>query len=261
MKTLSLIVLVMISSTAVFADDSTPTLATLRSIIKDCYSANLKMAPLENFQVNGHELNAAQAKNVQWIGECVVPFLPGTREQRAEVAARTTWWALREGVLDRTGARLFGYSNCHEHGKDRIRTSQPGYNCGTNIWQVGMAAGQVANYSKELYVQKTEQVISALHPSLNDTALLGWTASLAGYEEKSSTHRAIVSSTGRVKRSWLLRNPLVGFLLVEKLEVYGECLKDKKKWCFNGNYPAAKNFSRTEKGMRQAIADLKRYFL
>lgn len=262
MKLLNLMILIAISSLGARADDSKSTsLATLRSILKDCYSSNLKVAPLEGFQVNGHALNPSQAKNVQWIAECVVPNLPGSREQQAEVAARTTWWALREGVLDRTGARLFGYSNCHERGKDQLRTKQPGYNCSTNIWQVGMAAGQVANYSKESYVKRTDQVISALDPSLNEAALLGWTASLAGYEEKSPTHRSIVNSTGRVKRSWLLRNPLVGFLLVERLEVRAECLIDKKKWCFSGNYPAAKNFSHTEKGMRRSIADLKKYFL
>lgn len=211
--------------------------------------------------MNGHVLNAPEARNVQWIGECVAPFLPGTPDERAAVAARTTWWALREGVLEMTGERLFGYSNCHENGKDRHRTTQPGYNCGTNIWQVGMAAGQVANYSKELYAEKTEEVLSNLHPALTDTALLAWTASLAGYEENSSSHKSIISSTGRVKRSWLLRNPLVGFLLVEKQEVKGECLTDKKKWCFSGSFPAAKKFSGSVKGMNKSIADLKRYFL
>lgn len=257
MKFLPLMVLIALSNSMVLADES----PVLRSILKDCYSANLKIAPLEKFHVNGHLLNPSQAKNVQWIGECVVPFLPGTREERAEVAARTTWWALREGVLDRTGDRLFGYSNCHENGRDQLRTKQPGYNCSTNIWQVGMAAGQVANYSKELYAKKTEQVLSNLDPSIDEGDLLGWTASLAGYEKNSPTHRSIVSSTGRVKRSWLLRNPLIGFLLVERLEVNAECLKDKKKWCFSGNYPAAKKFSGNEKGMRRSIADLKRYFL
>lgn len=262
MKVFYLAVLIAISSFSAMADESTTSSsATLRSILKGCYSSDLALLPLEGFRVNGHVLNASEAKNVQWIAECVVPFLPGTPEQRAEVAARTTWWALREGVLERTGARLFGYSNCHENGKDQLRTKQPDYNCSTNIWQVGMAAGQVANYSKELYAKRTAQVISALHPSLDDAALLGWTASLAGYAEGSAPHRTIVASTERVKRSWLLRNPLVGFLLVEKQEVVAECLIDKKKWCFSGNYPAAKNFSGTEKGMRRSIADLKRYFL
>lgn len=233
----------------------------LQSILKDCFSSDLKMSSLKNLFVNGHVLNESEAKNVQWIGECVVPFLPGTREQQAEVAARTTWWALREGNLELTGKHLFGYSNCHEKGKDRLRTNQPGYDCGTNIWQVGIAGGQVANYSEKQYATKIDQVLSSLHNSMNESALLAWAASLAGYDEKSTERKAIISSTGRVKHSWLLRNPLIGFLLVEKQEVTAECIRDRKKWCFNGNYPAAKKFSRSVTGMNKSIADLKRYFL
>ena len=238
-----------------------PPAVDLASILKECYQADLGLPVKTNLKVNGHVLNATEAKNVQWIGHCVVPNLPGTAEKRADVAAKTTWWSLREGILDRSGTDAFRYANCHERGKDRIRSTTPLYNCPTNLWQVGIAAGQVMNYSAAEYSEKAALVGPNLDPKTDEDALLRWSATLAGFGEGTPAFKGILAAKGRVRNAWMLRNPLVGFLLVAKQEVENECLKGSHKWCTSGNYPAAVRFSHTRAGMKKAIADLKKIFL
>ncbi len=237
--------------------------SALRSILKDCYSgASLPASQGGALKtLNRGKLSTSEATNLRWIKNCVVPFLPGTPETRALLAAQVSWWSLREGVMGFEGKKLFGYANCHENGEDTYRTKQPLYNCGTNIWQAGVAAGQVMNYSAAFYAAKTRATIAELSPQVTERQLLEWSATLAGYPAGTGTHRAIVSSKGRVKRSWLMRNPLIGYLVTAQQEVVKECYQQKKRWCFAGSFRSAKLFGNSSAAMDRTIGQLQSYFL
>ena len=242
--------------------DEASSSSELKSILKDCYSSSVAgMDAGAKLVVNGHRLNQPETANVQWIKNCVVPFLPGSADERATLAARVAWWSLREGTLELSRENSFRYSLCHESGKDHSRTGSPLYRCGGNIWQVGIASGQVANYSDSLVASKVHEVIGQLSPHLKESDLIRWTASLAGYPEGSSTSGAILNSGGRVRRCWLIKNPLVGFLLVGPSEVAQECLRDHKSWCINGSYDEARKFGHSVGGMESSIHDLKKIFV
>lgn len=233
----------------------------LKSVLGSCYTADpASFGRGAKLRVNGHPLNAAETGNVAWIKSCVVPYLPGTPEERVRMAARVTWWSLREGVLELAGRRAFRYSLCHESGRDVSRSNAPLFSCPTNIWQVGIAAGQPGNYSTAQYQAKAHLVAGEISPKVDESALLSWTASLAGIPSGTRLHDRVVRSQGRVRRSWLLRNPLIGFLLVHDQEVVKECLIQHKKWCTGSSYDEAKKFARNSAAMRQAIADLEAIF-
>ncbi len=244
-----------------FADDASTVSPDLQPVVKDCYRADLGLPVPKNLKVNGHVLNATEAKNVQWIALCVVPYLPGSAGEQVETAAKTTWWALREGILDRTAENLFRYSNCHEkNGKDKIRSSTPLYDCPTNIWQVGMPAGQVANYSDAAVASVIERLKPGLHPDLDAASLMRWATVLSGFGPETPEYAGILKSKARVRRSWLLRNPLVGFPLVGEQEVDRECIRGQHKWCTAGDYPTAVRYSHTRAGVQRAIGDLRKIF-
>ncbi len=229
--------------------------------LRECYSPDLGLSVKKNLRVNGHLLTPTEAKNVQWIEHCVLPYLPGNLAERADVAAKTTWWSLREGILDRAGSNAFRYANCHENGKDHLRSDEPLHNCPTNLWQVGLAAGQVMNYPMEKISEKIARLEPKIDPHLDEDVLLRWTATLGGFTEGTPEYRGIVKSADRVRRAWLIRNPLVGFQLVSEEEVQAECLTDHHRWCTAGDYPSAVRFSHSRRGVLRAISDLKRIYL
>jgi hypothetical protein len=229
----------------------------LPAVLKECYSADLGLTPKKNLKVNGHLLTSLESKNVQWIAHCIVPYLPGKLSDQAEIAAKTTWWSLREGVMDRAENRAFSYANCHTN---EGGAWPPLKNCPSNIWQVGLPAGQVMNYSPEKIAEKISKLEPTVDPHIDEDVLVRWSASLAGYVEGTTEYRGIVRSTDRVRRSWLVRNPLVGFMLVAEEEVTGECLIDHHKWCTSGDYPSAVKYSHSRAGVLRAIGDLKRIY-
>lgn len=244
----------------------------LKKLLGECYEPTLpeSAGDSEDIYVNHHKLSEAQAQNVRWISHCVVPFLPGTLPEKIDLAAKVTWWTLREGTLEMNAEKLFRYSNCHEkarvtkkgkhiRGVDTIRSNWPLYNCSTNIWQVGIMAGQVANYQDSEVKEKFDDIFGQLDPSITQKEVLEWTASLAGYPAGTPTSREIMNSTGRVKRSWFIRNPLIGMMLTIR-EVEDECLRDGRGWCFKGRYDDAVHFSHTKIGMKEAISDLNAFF-
>jgi hypothetical protein len=246
------------------------------TLLKECATPTLSGSPRTNIKVNNHILNPTEARNVQWVNRCILPNLPGSAEEQAIVAAKTTWWALREGIMDIETEKVFRYSNCtepvgmkcdkhHRHCKpkfkDRVRSSLPLWNCPTNIWQVGISAGQVANYSESDVTDAFEKIYRALDPRITQNDVIRWTAILAGFPEGSPEYNGIMKSTGRVRHSWLVRNPLIGFLLVQDLEVQRECMIDHRGWCFGKAYPAEKHYAPTRAASIRSIADLKRIFL
>lgn len=233
----------------------------LKAQVGDCLNPpSAADAPAAEWTVNGYVLTPVQAANVGWIARCAVPFLPGTLAERAHAAALTTWWSLREGVLDLSGYRAFRYSNCHEAGADHSRTNQPLYDCPTSIWQVGVAAGQVANFSTAKIRDVEARIFGDLDARINERSVLGWSASLAGFAEDGATYRRIQASTGRVRNSWLLRNPVIGMMLVGPENVARECFVDHRSWCFGRGYLSAARFSRDEAAMRRSVSDLEALF-
>ncbi len=233
---------------------------TQKGIDPHCFHYKVSAEPLRAQTLNGYSLNSNELENLHWIKKCVLPHLPGSAASRIKNVAQVSWWSLREGVLELNGERLFRYANCHfSRTGDRVVSNLPLWNCETNIWQVGIMAGQVMNYSLESISRKIGQLQAVLGPDVTEHTLLEWTANLAGYAPGSEVSRSILASTGRVRRSWLMRNPLLGMLLV-KTEVVDECLNGTKRWCFAGDYPEARKFSGSRSRMLRSIQELEAYF-
>lgn len=173
--------------------------------------------------VNGYTLSSDEQKWVRWIASNTVPRIEGTRATRLTTASRVSWWSLKEGVLEIDN--VHPYSNCAyptQHLLGPLEICQPGY-----AWQVGIAAGQVPNYS----LSSTEATALRLYPGWTVRQVLAHTASYSGYASGTATHTAIVNSSGQLKNSWLLRNHGVGFTHVAP-SVYSECISGSLYWCY-----------------------------
>ncbi len=224
-------------------------------------SRSLELEPQDvSFVVNGRALTETQAEHVEWVKRCVVPIWSASRRDAAEAAARATWWALREGILDLNGSSAHRYSNCHEHGRDRLRSSQPLYRCSGNIWQVGLAAVQVPNYSDQEVHEVFSKVFGAVDPSFTERDVLSMSARLAGFTPGTPMFDGIYGSVGKVRRSWLLRNPLIGMALAEHQEVLIECYRQNKRWCYTRGWSSANHFGSNRFAMMRSVRDLTRIF-
>ena len=229
----------------------------LQTLLGDCYTTTLNEPLHSDFIVNGHTLNATESKNIQWLRKCVLPFLPGSLDSRLTILSETSWWSLKEGVLELADDHVFRYSLCHDpDGVDRTRSTTPLYDCGTNIWQVGIAAGQTINLNQAVIDAQAVPVLAFLGNGITSEDLLKWTASLAGFGKGNVNYDPIVNSTLRVRRSWFVRNPLLGFLLVTP-EVESECLIQAKAWCTGKSWPETEKFAATKADMLKSMADLK----
>lgn len=229
----------------------------LKGKLGPCYSSQWNPPSGPELFVNGNQLSKTQRKNVLWVKHCILPHLPGTREEKLTTASRTTWWSLREGIFNLKDHKIFRYSNCHEGGRDRFRSNFPLYACPGNIWQVGIGAAQVMNYSRKTVSEMKTEIFGE---NISERALLKWTALLAGYPAGTTANTQIVHSKGKVRRSWMMKNPLIAFQLVAHSEVKDECLIDKKRWCFGKGYPEARKFAVNEAAMLRSIRDLRRIF-
>ena len=232
--------------------------------------------------VNGHKLLEVEQANVEFIRNCVFPLLPGELSNRVDMAAKATWWALREGILElplesmapeerrlapknlRGLPSSLRYSSCHNarRHRDELHSDDAGFVCPSQIWQVGLAAAQVDTFSNDLIDNLGRSSALRISPSGSLRDLLGWTANLSGFPQGSAGYETIVSSTGRLRKSWLMRNPLVAFSPVQAQEVDAECLRPRhpKHWCTTHGYPAANRYGKTKGGMLQSISDLRRVF-
>lgn len=202
--------------------------------------------------VNGFTLTANEAANVRRIAASVVPRLAGTREDKLRVAARVTWWSLKEGVLGLSNP--IGYSNCNTPWGDRrigpLEVCSPG-----RAWQVGAAAVQVPGRT----LAQLEAKARELHPGLVVYDVLWRTAVDAGYAHGTATHNAIVSSTGDLRRSWLLRNGAVGFTFEEPTVTY-ECINNSYGWCFGSGWDTTARYAPTRAAAMRSINDLAAIF-
>lgn len=199
--------------------------------------------------VNGYQLNATQDKWVRWLAQYTVPKLQGTRDQRLNVASRVAWWSLKEGVLDL--ANPFPFSLCNTSSGDvrigPLDSCAPG-----RAWQVGISGIQAGTYSMTT-VQNTTRT---LHSTLTEAQVLAATASQAGYAAGTSTHNSIVSSTGDLRRSWLLRNHAVGVTLQEPI-ITNECVTNAYGWCYGTGWPTTARYAPNRTEALESIRELK----
>ena len=211
---------------------------------------DLIKVPLEAYTVNGHLLNPQERAQVRYIGRTVVNQLAGSLDKRLTTAARSTWWTLKEGVLDLDNP--FVFSLCTFDGRD----ARIGYNqeCPDphHAWQVGIAAVQVPNYPYD----QVKGVANRLFPDSSTTEVIGLAAELAGFPEGSAAWRELRASQGRLRTSWLLRSPPVGITLVET-EVKNECIDQSLSWCYGTRWDTTALYAPTRSAAMRSIADLK----
>jgi hypothetical protein len=176
--------------------------------------------------VNGYELKSKEEEWVRFVANSVVPELLGDRTERIRVAARSSWWGLREGTF--ALSKPFEHSLCISTTKLKpLETCAP-----SEPWQVGLAAVQVPNFSE----QKVLDVIQALWPRMVPTDVLIEVVELAGFDQSKDPGAAIIASSGDLRKSWLLRHPTVGITLVER-NVTPECIDGVRTWCYCDTHP------------------------
>ena len=218
------------------------------------------VAPVGGHQlvVNGHVLTGNEATWITYVGTQILPQLLGTLSDRVTVASRVSWWSLKEGIFSLNNPHVF--SNCNtvsgdiRHDVDTdagaLFTCEPGM-----AWQVGLSGVQVGSYSH----QKVLDAINALWPGRATTDVLAEAARLVGYDPSTGIGASIVASTGYLRRSWLLRHPVVGMYLEEQA-VTAECINDSKSWCYGTGWAATQLYAPTRQAAFQSISDIAAIF-
>ena len=204
--------------------------------------------------VNGTALSTVQATNLDYVARSVLPRLPGDERQRLDVAARAAWWGLKEATYSLPQPHSFsscGPSNERKAPLDVCPAGEP--------WQVGLAAVQVPNFTD----LEVERAIELLTPAITADGALREAVLLAGFDPQVGTGAAIVASTGRLRRSWLLRHPAVGMLLVERnvtqecLESSSSCRSNPPVWCFRKRWPETAAFAADCAASLRSVSDLR----
>jgi len=196
---------------------------------------------------NQLDLGPIRKSVVRYIANAVLPRLGGTWDQKVETAALATWWSLREGIpgweipeeiydssrhKSRYNPHIF--SNCYPGDKKLLELviCPPAQN-GTKMWQVGLAGIQVYDHPDD---QITKE-IAKLYPGWSEESILDEAARIAGFnpvdQPGDSIYNGIVNSTETLKRSWLLRHPVIGMSL-EAPVVKEECFGSRNplpNWC------------------------------
>jgi len=171
-------------------------------------------------------LNQKEKIVIQYIATNVLPNLSGTKKQKIEDAAAATWWSLNESI-----ARLdnpYVFSNCYpdERKLQPLEVCKPAPN-GKFIWQVGLAGIQVPDYSDSAVAAE----IAKLYPGQSESYLLEYAGRLAGFGDDAQVLSGIVNSKGLLRRSWLLRHPVIGMSLIAGA-VRDQCfVVNPKSWC------------------------------
>jgi len=204
--------------------------------------------------VNGHRLTGNKASWVRYIAASVVPQLSGARDERIEVAAITTWWSLKEGVLSRHDS--IPYSLCSQlqnNGSYRdvrlraLEVCDPG-----RPWQVGISGIQVPNVSESQVLA----AITQIWPAKSEADVLADIVAIANLNATTDPGASIIASDGDLKKSWLLRHPVVGFTLQEPI-VRAECINASRSWCYGGGWTESRDFAPTRDAALASIEDLK----
>lgn len=201
------------------------------------------------FIVNGHTLNAREQQWMRYLAGHVVPKLVGTPARKLQIASRTAWWSLKEGIFDTENPPK--YSNCNAATGDHLLG--PLDTCGSGrAWQVGLAAVQVPNHS----LSELEALAEKLYPDQSVAEVLAGAAAEAGFDASSATAQAIVGSTDSLRKSWLLRNSAIGFTACEQNEVVPECIDGSKGWCYGTSWDTTSLYAPNKPAAMRAIADI-----
>lgn len=200
--------------------------------------------------INGRKLSDTEKANLKYIKENVLSQLGGDGDAQATTAARAAWWALHEMVLNLKQPSVFSYSNCGSgDGNTPIGITD---SCSAPTWQVGIGAVQVPNYSDS----QVESMAKERHPGKTIKEILDEYAQLTG-NSSGAAYNTIINSTGKARRSNLLRDPATGISMVANNEVKNECIiPSPKSWCVRET-PIAKNLE----SINKSIEELKQYFL
>ena len=217
-------------------------------------SGTYQAASSNQFVVNGHVLSSNQATWVTYVGTQILPQLKGTFSERVTVASRVSWWSLKEGIFSLLNPHVF--SLCHTASGDVRYDSNPLSTCDPGQpWQVGLAAVQVPYHDD----QSVQDALNVLWPGRSVTDVLGEAARIAGFDSSTGTGAAIVASTGYLRRSWLLRHPVVGMYL-EEPTVTAECIDSTRSWCYGTGWKDTQDYAPTQQAAFQSIADLAAIF-
>jgi hypothetical protein len=176
----------------------------------------------------------------------------GSRSQRIAKAATVSWWSLKEGVLNLSNP--LSYSNCHFPPDQRIGPVDVCPNP-DHAWQVGISGVQAAWRS----LADVEALAANVHPQKSSAQVLTDAANTAGLGPATATGQTIVSSTGRLRLSWLLRDGAVGFEAQYPV-VQQECFVDGLYWCFGTGWSTSAAFAPNYGTAVQAVADLEAIF-
>ncbi len=197
--------------------------------------------------VNGNDVREPACGWLHYVGHRVVPRLPGSREERIDTAAVVAWWALKEGVLFLRNPIV--YSNCNfPDGDARIG---PLDSCvDDRAWQVGLSGVQVPWHSDA----EVEAAVGVAYPDQAIADVLASTAVEARLDRQSV--EAVVNSTGTLRRSWLLRNSVVGFMIEEPV-VRSECIDDSLRWCYGTGWDTTRLYAPDRASALRAIDDVK----
>lgn len=204
-----------------------------------------------DYVVNGRALNTRERQWMHYVAEHVIPDLPGTWERKLEIASRTAWWSLKEGIFDTMNPAK--YSNCNTASGDRL--IGPLETCGAGrAWQVGLAAVQVPNHT----LAQLEAIAREVYPDRSIADVLAAAAGEAGFAAGGETAQAIVESTGSLRKSWILRNSAVGFTACERDEVVPECIEGSLSWCYGTGWDTTRWFAPNKAAAMRAIDDIER---
>jgi hypothetical protein len=214
--------------------------------------ATLGCTPPPSLSVRGVTLSAKQELWIRYIGEQIVPLVPGTASERIDKSAYVAWWALKEDVLDYNNP--LSYSNCSIPPDQHIGPVElcPNPN---NAWQVGISGVQ-ATYTT---LPQAETIASTVYPQLSIEEVLTDAAVKAGFGATTQLGQTVATSSDRLETSWLLRNGPVGFER-QYPTVYDECFVQALSWCFGSGWPSTASFAPTQAGAQQSVADLKAIF-
>ena len=244
----TLAVTIFVTAEAVVASDFSSRIDTAAtytlSVESDCGGGTVTCT------VNGNDVRQPACGWLHYTARRVVPYLSGTRSDRIEEAAIVAWWSLKEGVMFLDNPIV--YSNCNfPDGDARIG---PLESCVPDrAWQVGLSAVQVPWHTDA----EVEGVAGTLLPDLTIDEILASTAREAGLDEASVD--AVVQSSGELRKSWLLRNSVIGFA-VEAPVVRSECIDDSLRWCYGTGWDSTRMYAPDRAGAMQSIADIEALF-
>ncbi len=214
---------------------------------------------------NKYQPNATECKWIAYIYQNVLPLLPNDGpDGKAGRAARVTWWALREQILDQekpaTVENAVGYSNCADTGPNHDVNFL--YDCTVLEWQVGIAGVHVGGQSLsttdiDARLAEVEAKAKELHPGESLDQILGQVATDAGYSQGTPEYTAAVNSTGHLRISLILRDPATGFFF-EDQAVLDECVNGTG--CTGNSYTPAKQLAPDHATVLQVIRELTAYF-